>query len=303
MPGPGGGGGGGRAGGGFGGGFGGGGFSGGGGGYRGGGFGFFPFFYGGGCLGGMFSFFMLPLIFLLVGALLLFGIVGNAFSTLIRGGNIVYNENKISDYADLQYSEIYGDYPAYEDNLVLVVATESEEYWDYAYILWCGDHISNEMYLTLDSTGIFGRIISESINDRSYKYSLDTDLARAVELLTEEVKGLPSYKCKEEPSGAPSKFINNTEDIEMSGDSVETALAAFTAETGIPFSIVVDDAKDIFGKTFSAGDIIGILISVGLIVFAVIWIVRKYKDKNGGGGDWYDDATGKSKTSNNNFWQ
>lgn len=302
MPGPGGGGGGGRAGGGFGGGFGGGGFSGGGG-YR-GGFGFFPFFYGGGCLGGMLSFFMFPIIMLLIGALILMGTVGGAITTLLSGGNIVYNENKISDYADMQYSEIYGGYSAYEDNVLLVVATESDEYWDYAYMPWVGDHLSNSMYAEISSNGTLGRVLSESINDRSYKYSLDTDLARAIELLTEEVAGITSHKCKESPSGAPSRFINKTEDIAMTGETVEAALAAFTAETGIPFSIVVDDAKDIFGKTFSAGDIIGIIVAVGLIVFAVIWIVRKYKDKNGGsGGDWYDDATGKGKTSNNNYWR
>lgn len=301
MPGPGAGGGGGRAGGGFGGGFGGGGYNGGGG-YRGGGFGFFPMYYGGGCLGGMLSFFMLPLILLLVGALILFGVVGGALMTLISGGNIVYDEIKISDYADIQYAEIYGSYSAYEDNIVIVVATESEEYWDYAYIAWVGDHLSNQMYYALDSTGTLGAALSGSINQSSYKYSLDTDLARAIEYLTVQVSDIPSYKCNELPSGAPSRFINKTEDINMSSEPIEAALAGFTAETGIPISIVVDDAKDIFGKTFSAGDIIGILISVGLIVFAVVWIVRKYRDRDGSdGGDWYANATG--KTSNNNYWR
>ena len=302
MPGPGGGGGGGRAGGGFGGGFGGGGYSGGGGYNRGGGFGFFPMFYGGGCLGGMLSFFMFPIILLLVGAIILFALVGGALSTLISGGNIVYSENKISDYADMQYSEIYGSYPAYEDNIVIVIATESEEYWDYAYMPWVGDHLSNQMYNKMASTGALGYALSESINDRSYKYSLDTDLARAIEYLTEEVKGLPSYKCNEASSGAPSLFINKTEDISMTAEPVEAALAEFTRETGIPISIVVDDAKDIFGKTFTGSDIIGIIIAVGLIVFAVVWIIRKYKENNGGGGgDWYANATHNS--SNNNYWR
>ena len=301
MPGPGAGGGGGRAGGGFGGGFGGGGF-GGGGGYRGGGFGFFPMFYGGGCLGGVLSFFMLPLILLLVGALILFGVVGGAFATLISGGNIVYNEAKISDYADMQYAEIYGAYSAYEDNIVLVIATDSEEYWDYAYIAWVGDHLSNQMYYAFDSTGTLDVAIARSINASYYKYSLDTDLARMVETMTAAVKDIPALKCNEVSSGAPSRFVNKTEDIATSSETVEAALAEFTAETGIPFSIVIDEAEDIFGKTFSASDIISIVIAVGLIVFAVIWIVRKYKDKNGtGGGDWYSDST--KKTSNDNYWR
>ena len=320
MPGPaGGGGGGGRSGGGFGGGFsgGGGGFGGGGGrgfggGHHGhhhhhhGGFFFYPRwygprYYGGGCLGGFLGIFILPIILIAFGAILLLGTFSNAFAEVSAGGTIKYNENQFQDYADQQYFEIYGDYDAYEDNILIVVATESEEYWDYVYIAWVGDHISSEVQRKFDSRGTFGQSMQKNINESSYKYSLDSDLARVVGDMKTAVSGFDSFSCTERDSGAPSTFVNKT-DMNMTASTVNDALAAFTAETGISISIVVDEAEDIFGRTTSASSIFTVVIAVVFFAGAIFLIIRQIKaSKENKNSDWYDKATGNGQ-NNNDGW-
>ncbi len=315
MPGPGGGS---RGGGGFrGGGFGGGSFGGGGGfgggGHRGGGFGgphgprgphfgwgFGPRFggwyhrpyYGGGCLGGLMGLMMLPIVLILVAALMIFSVVGSfgsAVSTVASGGNLTYDENVFQDYADAQYAAEFGTSTAYEDHLLLVFLVEDEEYWDYAYIAWVGDHIDtsiNDMFGN-DQTA-YGRAITSSINAQSYKYSLDSNLARVVEAMEDQItaKNLPSsYKssCDHENHTQVASHLTNKTELPLTEQTVNDALTSFTEATGISVVLVVDDIDDVFERKIPASDIFTLIIATGIIVVAIVIIVRTLKKKKSGG--------------------
>ena len=135
-----------------GGGFGGGGFRGGGGGFGGGGFrprpfygGFFgPRFYGGGCLGGLFSSVISFVVMIVVLVMLVLSLFGSAFSEIGNGGQVRYDERKFQDYADEQYRAEFGTSTAYEDNILLVILTEKDE-TRFEYIAWVGDHIDTRI--------------------------------------------------------------------------------------------------------------------------------------------------------------
>ena len=166
MPGPGGGargGGGGRGFGGFGGG--GGSFGGGGRGFGGGGRGFgggphyhrphyhggwffgprYHYYGGGGCLGGLMGLLLAPIILIMFAVLLIISMFGSAFNLVTTGGNLTYDENIFQDYANEQYAAEFGMTKDYEDNLLLVFAVEDDEYYEYAYIAWCGDHLNQKI--------------------------------------------------------------------------------------------------------------------------------------------------------------
>ena len=229
---------------------------------------------------------------------LIFGSVSGAFLEVSKGGTIKYDENSFQDYANSQYAQIYGDYEAYEDNILIVVATESEQYWDYVYIAWMGDHLDSSVYAKFDTRSTLGNSMDRRINPSSYKYSLDSDLAKVVDDMRASLSTVgDSYTCNEKHSvGVPSKFINKT-DMDLTSDTVETALAAFTRETEIPISIVVEDAEEIFGKNISSASIITIVFAALLIAGAVFMIVKSVKQaKEAKNGDWYDNAT---KNNNN----
>ena len=323
MPGPGGGsrGGGGFRGGGFGGGsFGGGGF--GGGGHRGGGFGgprgprgphfgwgFGPRFggwyhrphYYGGCLGGMMGLLMLPIVLILIVFLMVFSVLGSfgsAVSTVASGGNLTYDENVFQDYADAQYAAEFGTSTAYEDHLLLVFLVEDEEYWDYAYIAWVGDHIDtsiNDMFGGEQTT--FGRAITSSINEKSYKYSLDSNLARVVETMENQItaKNLPSSfktSCKDK-NHAPldinripiASHMTNKTDLPLTEQTVNDALTSFTEATGISVVLVVDDIDDVFERTIPPQDIFTLIVAGVILIVAIVLIVRAFKKRKENGSN------------------
>ncbi len=244
---------------------------------------------------------ILPFIMVIIAAALIIGSVSGAFLEVSKGGTIRYDENEFQDYADAQYAEIYGDFDAYEDNILIVVATESEEYWDYAYMVWIGDHLDITVYEKFDTRSTLGNSMDRRINSSSYKHSLDSDLAKVVDDMRVSLASVNnSYTCNEKHSdGVPSKFVNKT-DMNLTTATVETALTAFTEETDIPISIVVEDAEEIFGKKISSGSIVTIVFAAILVAVAVIMVVKSVKQaKQAKNGDWYDNATGNNRNNNN----
>lgn len=286
MPGPGGGG----HGGGFGGGF------GGGGGFRGGfggghrpprpGFFFMPF-WGGGCLGALFA----PIICMVLAIVLMIGVIGGGLTTLFRGGNVVYNENKMQDYANRQYATIYDPSSAtYEDNVLIVFLT-NEDGQSYYCIGWVGDNLKSQVSdLFGDEYTALGSAMQSSINTSSYRYSLGSNLAQATEKLQASVedKNLDTvYRAQKAESHEAGKVYNRSNsDLQINTEIIDAALKNFTDSTDISMSIVIADAKDVFGKSLNTSAILALLLCIILIVYAVVAIVRYVKRRKGNADDW-----------------
>ena len=280
---------------------GGGGFGGGGGGFRGGyhggyrgGFFFGPRYYGGGCAGGLLGMIFLPAIVILLAAVFLISSIASAFSIAGQGGIVEYDETAFQDYANAVYEDAYGARSGYEDN-VLIVFTTNETNDEYYCIAWVGDHVARDInYMFGGSSSDFGRAINSSINQQSYKYSLDSNLADVVETLADKavLKNLTnSHTCKED-QGGESRLINKSE-LDLSHEEVEGALEYFTEKTGIPISIVVDEEEDVFGKHMPFSVIFTIIISIVVMAVAAFALFKAFKYRNGGPNDnnMFDDKT------------
>lgn len=227
---------------------------------------------GGGCLQGLI---VLILLFLFIGA--------NMFSTgpLGTGG---YSEEVFQDYADAQYAKAFGSSSAYEDNLLISVLVD-EDHYSYYYIAWVGDHIATDINHMLGGDGtILGQAMESCINQASYKYSLDSNLAQVMEILTEEVEALgleTSFSCSEDHIQVES-LLKNDSDLDMTEDTVNSALAAFTQKTGIPVVMVVEDMTDVFNRDMPVS-VIALLVVLGLgAVFAIVMVVRAILRRRGG---------------------
>lgn len=257
------------------------------------------YYGGGGCLGGLLGLIFVPVILILMAAVMLFATVGTAFTDVTSGGSVKYDENTFQDYADAQYRAEFGNSTAYEDNLLLVVLVD-EDYYDYHYIAWVGDHIQTDINKLFGNERTeFGRAMDANVNVNSYKYSLDTNLAQVVEQMTAviEQKNLESsFKCKEEHIQVDSHVTNKT-DLDITEETVNLALTEFTETTGIPIVLVVDDAEDVFGKTIDSGSIVIVLLSVAMIGFAIYLIVKSARQKRedgDGDGDYRNSRSDRS---------
>lgn len=244
-----------------------------------------------------------PIIIILFAGLLLLSVFSSAFNTVVNGGETAYDENVFQDYADEQYAAEFGLETDYEDHILLVFLVEDEEYYDYNYIAWVGDHVNlkiNNMFGSNNSE--LGRAISASaINSQSYKYSLDSGIASVVQTMQGHIESLglgSSLTCQSEEGKVRSHLTNKTE-LDVTESTVNNALVAFTEATGITIVVVVDDIDEVLPKNI---DIFSLLVAIILIVVAIVLIVkavksRKKKDEDDGS---YKGSSSKEKINFDN---
>lgn len=247
-------------------------------------------YYGGGCLGGLLGLFLAPIILILVATVLFFSFVGSAFESVSNGGSVVYNEEKFEDYANEEYLRHFSSFDGTEDNLLIVFLVD-ENYEQFSCIAWVGDNLKTSVSDMFGAEGTkFGNAVLSSINNTSYKYSLSANLAAVMEKMSDNVSalGLSSpFKDPETKSNLPtSKLVNKTA-LSMNEKTVNDALRDFTEATAIPAVITVDTMENVFGRTLFTFDIVLVILSVGLVILAIFFIVRSIKEarlakKNGG---------------------
>ena len=239
------------------------------------------YYGGGGCFSSILGAILLPLVFILFAVIFIVSSISTSISILSQGGVPIYDENKFQDYANSQYAAEFGEGEAYEDYLLLVFLVE-EEYYDYAYIAWLGDHIDGDIsQLFGNEQTALGHTIDDCVNQNSYKYSLDSNLAQVMDTMSTIVKarGLESsYNCSEEHSDISSHLTNKTS-LELTESTVNRALEDFTESTGIPVVIVVDDIEDVFEKGIPSDAYIPLIISAVLVFIAIMLIISLVKTR------------------------
>ena len=244
-------------------------------------------FWGGGCLGALFT----PIICMVLAIVMMIGVIGGGLTTLFRGGNVVYNENKMQDYASRQYATIYDPSSAtYEDN-VLVVFLTNEDGQSYYSIGWGGDNLKSQVSdLFGNEYTALGNAMQASINTSSYRYSLGSNLAQVTEKMETSVKNQnleTVYRAQKAESHEAGKVYNRSNsDLQINTEIIDAALKNFTDSTDISMSIVIADAKDVFGKSLNSAAILALLLCIILIVYAVVAIVRYVKRRKGNADDW-----------------
>lgn len=163
---------------------------------------------------------------------------------------VQYDEATFQDYANTRYEEEFSESNAYEDNLLIVFLT-NEAADGYYTIAWVGDNICNEInYMFGNEETEFGEAMISSINDSYYAYSLDSNLASVMEIMTGKVAELnldTSFKSENNNDGAVESHVTNYTDFDVTEDTVNAALQKFTEETGIPTVIVIDSMESVFG--------------------------------------------------------
>lgn len=207
-------------------------------------------------MSGLLSMFLVPIVLILFIVMFVFYSCGsnvtrepeNNVENNVESISVDYDEETFQDFANEMYEDEFGKSTAYEDNLLIVVLTD-EDYYDYYYIAWVGDHIATDInYMFGDNDTELGEAMSDSINATSYKYSLDSNLAQVIETMEQKITALgltSSFKCEENHAQVESHLTNKT-NIDMTEQTVNDALENFTETTGIPIVIVVEDVDDVF---------------------------------------------------------
>lgn len=225
----------------------------------------------------------MPIILIVFVVVIAASSLGSAFTAVSSGGEVAYNETAFGDYANDQYAVEFSDSTAYEDNLMLVFLVEDDEYYDYYYISWKGDHINEDIVeLFGNEYTAYGKAINSKVNSSSYKYSLDSDLASVINAMGEKVASLElttSFTCNEEHVGTKKSHLVNNTSLPLTESTVNAALEKFTEDTGIPVVLVVEDIDDVFERTMPVGAIFTIILLIAIVALAIYLIVRSVKKR------------------------
>ena len=159
-----------------------------------------------------------------------------------------YDEQVFRDYAAEQYDLHFRESETYEDNLLIVVLTKPNRK-DFYYIAWTGDHIIDQVDNMLGNNHTaLGRAMNANINPNNYTPSLSGDLAKVMTDVTAAVSGVDADSCFSctDTRQRVGKFVNHSK-LSMDAATVEASLQKFSDYTGIPVTLVVADASDVFG--------------------------------------------------------
>lgn len=280
MAGPAGGSGGGHRSGGGGGGFGGGGHRGGGG-FHGGYYGR-PYGFGGGLFGGLLGIILLPIIIIVLGVIFLVVNLVSTIGIIAQGGEIVYDDEVFQDYAYNAYYSHFSEKTTSEDG-IMILFVNYEDNQELAYVCFAGDNVNNRINNLFGSDSEFGRVLESTVNADNYKYSLSKDLAKVMDHMTTEVVELnlsSSFVKEHDMSDAPGATLIDKSGLNLNEETIKDSLVNFQNETGIPVLLVVDDAESVFGKTMPIANIVMAVITLGVIIFGICFLVSKIRRRN-----------------------
>lgn len=269
------------------------------------GFGPRRYYYGGGLFGGLLGMLMFPIIMIIIVAVMLFGHFAGSVARLSNGGEVRYNEAAFQEYANTQYAAEFGGSTAYEDNLLIIFLTNEKADGYYA-IAWIGNNINtriNEMFGNEYTE--FGRAMQSSINSQYYAYSLSSNLALAMDKMTERVDALgleSSFRRKTDHSNMTASHVTNHSSLQLDEETVELSLTAFTEATDIPVVIVVDSMEEVFGKSLSASDIMILIVGGVIIVTAIVMIVKSVKNRKKSASNSSDQNQGQGQNGNGGYY-
>ncbi len=226
-----------------------------------------------------------PVLLILLAVFIVTSTLGSAFSQVAGGGSIAYDEATFQEYADAEYAKAFGNSSAYEDNILILFLT-NEECDGYYCISWVGDNIQASVNdLFGDESTAFGKAVVSSVNSDYYAYSLDSNLARVMEIMGDRIEALglsSSYRKEYDHSTSPDSHMVNYTDLDLTASTVDDALEDFTDRTGIPTVIAVQDMEAVFGRTLPLSSIIIVVAAVALIGVAIYMIVKGMRERKQG---------------------
>ena len=254
-------------------------------GFRRGGFFWGPSYYGGGgCFSGILGIIMIPIILLFMLGTLFFGTVSQAFTNVINGGSVEYDEAVIQEYGAQKYDEAFSDSENYEENILIVFLTNEECDGYYVYACVGNDLAKSTRDLFGDENTVFGRTVLTNINEEYYANSLSVNLSDVMTSMASRVN--TATEADERPTGsAPVTRVFNDSSVTLNNETVEKGLKKFTDETGIGSAVAVANMEDVFGKQIRINDILVLLFTVAIVVAIVLIVIKKYKESKDDNGD------------------
>lgn len=207
----------------------------------------------GGC-GGIFA--LLSLIPFIIAFFVFFSIFffgGSTSCSCSSEENGYIDESLIDEYTENQYNEKFASSSNYEDYALIVFLIDDEEYYDYYYCTWIGNHVSGK---TANLLGVGDSTLNDVFESNiayDYSNSIGTDLAKAIYQLSSKAIDDNGLTCTEAIDSNISSYVDNHTKLYIDQATINVALKKFENKTGVKLVLVVDTIAEVCLVSNSSG--------------------------------------------------
>lgn len=213
------------------------------------------------------------------------------FATLKNDDSTIHeiNENDFEKWTENLYDSNFKNTSNYEDYILVSLLIDEEDYYEYYYCVWIGDHVSDDLAeLFGDEDSIIGKALEENIA-YNYKYSLSSDLGDAIKYIYDEYDSdSPGLTCNDERNAIIASTLINDTSLELDDDKISGPLFLFEVETGVGIVLNVATITD-FERVYASSQfnidefmpfiIFGSILLIFIIIIIVSTIKKMKKNK------------------------
>ncbi len=196
--------------------------------------------------------------------------------------NTHVDEALVDKYTENQYNEKFASLSNYEDYALIVFLIDDEEYYEYYYCTWIGDHVS------ANTANLLG--LNDSTLDDAFEANISTDYKKTISLdLASTIYQLISKSdsngltCNESTAAYISSHVDNDTNLNIDEATINAALKAFEDKTGVKLVLVIDTINEVCivsSKEMTIDNLMPfIIIGVILLFFIIIIISNIFKGR------------------------
>ena len=238
--------------------------------------------------GGLLSVILMPLLLIvLVLGLLIYNLVGT-IGILSRGGEFVYVEETFKTHLNGVYNAGVKDVKATDSALAIIFLYDVDKN-TMSYEVKAGSNLMNEVTDLFGVDKDFGKLLNDNkvVSRTDYSKTFAEDLGKVMNKMATKINELNLnnvfVRKYESDTTFPDAMLRTDEKVSMSldnSDALKSALAEFTAETGVPVIVSVGTYEGLFGRTIPwTGILFDVLLLAvaAYLIFNLIKKIRAYK--------------------------
>ena len=224
------------------------------------------------------------LIIALVLGIFIYNLV-DTIGILTRGGELVYVEETFTTHLNGVYNAGVKDAKATDSALAIIFLYDVDTN-TMNYEIKAGSNLMNEVTDLFGSDKAFGKYLNDSkiVSRTDYTKTFAKDLGKVMSSMAKEIEELDLYsvfvKRYAEDTSFPDAKLHTEKNVSMALDNsveLESALAAFTEETGIPVIVSVGTYEGLFGRTMPWTDILFEVLLLAVAAYMTFGLVKKIR--------------------------
>ena len=224
------------------------------------------------------------LIIALVLGIFVYNLIGT-IGILTRGGELIYTDDAFKPHMENVYNAGVKDAKATDSALAIIFLYDVDTN-TMNYEIKAGSNLMNEVSDLFGSDKAFGKLLNDNkiVRRTDYSKTFAEDLGKVMIKMADKVNELNLnnvfVRKYAENTSFPDAKLHTEKNVSMELNNtaaLESALATFTAETGVPVIVSVGTYEGLFGRTFPWTGILFDVVLLAIAAYLTFGLVKKIR--------------------------